>query len=135
MATITRFEDIEAWKKARELTREIYGLSEAGAFGRDFGLKDQIQRAAVSSMSNIAEGFERAGNREFVQFLSVAKGSAGETNSLLYVALDNKLITQDDFQRIYDLATQTGNLIGGFMRYIENSQIRGRKFKQTNKEA
>jgi four helix bundle protein len=135
MASITRFEDIEAWKKARELTREVYRISENGALGRNFGLKDQIQRAAVSSMSNIAEGFERGGNRELIQFLSVAKGSAGETKSLLYVALDNQLVTQDDFQRILDLATQTCNLIGGFMRYIESSPVRGPKYKQRDGKA
>ena len=81
MATIKRFEDIEAWKKARELTREVYRHSKVGPFSKDFGLRDQIRRAAVSVMSNIAEGFERGGNKEFMQFLAIAKGSVGEIES------------------------------------------------------
>ncbi len=97
MAIIKRFEDIEAWQKARVLTREIYRTTAMGEFARDFGLKDQIRRAGVSSMSNIAEGFEREGNKEFVQFLSVSKGSTAEINSHLYVALDANFITQPQF--------------------------------------
>ena len=81
MATIHRFEDIEAWKEARLLVSEIYRVSDTGAFARDFGLRDQIRRAAVSNISNIAEGFERDGGREFLQFLSVAKGSCGEVRA------------------------------------------------------
>ena len=86
------FEDLEIWKEARRLTCEIYNLSKTPKFSKDFGLRDQIQRAAVSIMSNIAEGFERGGNQEFVQFLYVAKGSCGELRSQLYVALDQAYI-------------------------------------------
>jgi four helix bundle protein len=85
---IDKFEDLIAWQKARELTREVYQISQQGAFGKDFGLSGQIQRASVSIMSNIAEGFERGGRSEFHQFLSVAKASCAEVRSLLYVALD-----------------------------------------------
>jgi len=128
MAVIKRFEDIEAWQKARILTREIYRVSAQGEFARDFGLRDQIRRAGVSSMSNIAEGFEREGNREFIQFLSVAKGSTAEIKSQLYVALDAAFITQPQFDHIYHLADDAGNLMGGFMRYLRTAPYRGRKF-------
>ena len=88
MASFKTFEEIDAWQKSRELTKQIYTLTSSGAFGRDYGLKDQIRRSAVSIMSNIAEGFERSGTGEFTQFLAIAKGSAGEVRSQLYVALD-----------------------------------------------
>ncbi len=88
MGTITRFEEIEAWQKARQLSAAIYKTTNAGIFSRDFGLRDQIRRAAVSVMSNIAEGFDRGGNKEFIQFLYIAKGSAAEIQAQLYVALD-----------------------------------------------
>jgi four helix bundle protein len=96
MATFKRFEEIGAWQKSRELTREIYKITAAGRFGRDYGLRDQIRRASVSIMSNIAEGFERSGSGEFGQFLSTAKGSAGEVRSQLYVALDQEYLPQCD---------------------------------------
>ncbi len=128
MATIQRFEDIEAWQKARALTKTIYQMTSRGEFARDFALRDQIRRAGVSSMSNIAEGFEREGNREFVQFLTQSKGSTGEIKSLLYVALDARFISQEDFQRTYGVADETGRLLGGFMRYLRSSGLRGRKF-------
>lgn len=118
MATIERFEDIEAWKKARELARDVYALSSDGPLARDFGLRDQIRRAAVSVMSNIAEGFERGGDVEFRRFLCIAKGSAGEVKAQLYVALDAGMISQDVFDSLYNRAAETGNLIGGFMRYL-----------------
>ncbi len=101
MATIERFEDIEAWKKARELTKVVYQLTSIGEFARDYGLRDQMRRAAVSILSNIAEGFERDGTREFQQFLAVAKGSAGEVRAQLYVALDAGFLTQEDFETDY----------------------------------
>jgi len=115
---VQRFEDLIAWQKARELTRAIYEATRQGAFARDFGLGGQIQRAAVSIMSNIAEGFERGGRGELRRFLAIAKGSAGEVKAQLYVALDAGLIDQTQFDELYSLATETGNLIGGFMRYL-----------------
>ena len=86
MATIEKFEDIEAWQKARELTREVYAASNTWLFAKDYGLRDQIRRAAVSIMSNIAEGFERGGDKEFGQFIAQAKGSSAEVRAQLYVA-------------------------------------------------
>jgi len=121
MANIEKFEDIEAWQKARELTRDIYRITNQGSFARDFGLRDQIRRAAVSTMSNIAEGFGRGGNREFIQFLSTAKGSASEVQAQLYVALDAEYITTEQFRQLYDLAQSSGKLIGGFIRYLQKS--------------
>ena len=92
MSRIERFEDIDAWKKAKELSKAIYEITSKGDFSRDFGLRDQIRRAAVSVVSNIAEGFERGGNKEFRQFLSSAKGSAGEVKAQLHVAFDVKYL-------------------------------------------
>ncbi|MDP2645954.1 MAG: four helix bundle protein [Desulfobacterales bacterium] len=128
MANIEKFEDIEAWQKARELTREIYRITNHGAFSKDFGLRDQIRRAAVSVMSDIAEGFGRGGNKELVQFLSMAKGSASEVQAQLYVALDANYITKDQFRQLYDLAQSTGKLVGGFIRYLQTSELKGVKF-------
>ncbi len=95
MSTFQSFEEIEAWQKARELTRRVYELLDKGSFARDFGLRDQMRRACVSILSNIAEGFERSGTGEFVQFLSAAKGSAGEVRAQLYVALDRRYIERE----------------------------------------
>jgi len=128
MASIGKFEDIEAWQKARELTREIYRRTNHGAFSKDFGLYDQIRRAAVSVMSNIAEGFGRGGTKEFVQFLSMAKGSASEVQAQLYVAKNADYITKEQFRQLYDLAQSSGKLIGGFIRYLQKSEHKGVKF-------
>ena len=113
---------------ARKVTQRIYELSSTGEFARDFGLKDQISRSAVSIMSNIAEGFERDGNREFVNFLSVAKGSCGETRAQLYVALDQNFIPEGDFHSLNDALTKTGRMIGGLMNYLKQSELKGKKF-------
>lgn len=129
MATIQKFEDIEAWQKARKLTRSIYACSSTGAFARDFGLRDQIRRAAVSIMSNIAEGFERGGSAEFIQFLAIAKGSTGEVEAQLYVALDQKYITEEQFDCLRSLATSTKKLIAGFINYLKQSNLKGQKYK------
>src|SRR2546423_5474932 len=129
MPLIQKFEDIEAWQKARVITKKIYELSGNGEFARDFGLKDQIRRSSVSIMGNIAEGFEREGNREFINFLSIAKGSCGETRSHLCVALDQDFISADDFRLTSDELDQTGKMIGGFMNYLRTSDIKGRKFR------
>jgi four helix bundle protein len=120
MPAITRFEEIQAWKKARELVREIYRLAANGPISRDFGFRDQICRAAVSSMSNVAEGFARKSDRDFAHFLDIARGSAIEVQSLLYVALDVKYIGQNDFDRLYKSAGETASLISGFTSYLRN---------------
>jgi len=129
MTTIKRYEDIQGWQKARELTKFIYAVTKQKAFARDFGLKDQIRRAAVSAMSNIAEGFERGGRAEFIQFLSIAKSSAGEVQSQLYVALDQEYITPEQFDQGYKLCDETMHLIGGFIAYLKKSPIKGPKYK------
>ena len=118
MATIGRFEEIQAWQKARELVREIYRTCAEGRLSKDFGLKDQLCRAAVSSMSNIAEGFARNGAKDFAHFLDIAKGSAIEVQSLLYVALDVGYIEKSEFERLYSLTDETVSLIGGFTSYL-----------------
>ena len=128
MANIEKFEEIEAWQKARELTREICRITNQGSFVKDFGLRDQIRRAVVSVMSNIAEGFGRGGNKEFIQFLSTAKGSVSEVQAQLYVALDAEYITKEQFQLLYNLAQSSGKLIGGFIRYLQKSDHKGVKF-------
>jgi len=127
--TINRFEDIEAWKKAREVIREIYQFSKRADFAKDFALRDQIRRAAISIMSNIAEGFERGGDKEFVQFLSVAKGSCGEARAQLYVALDQEYVTEEEFSVTTEKLIEIGRLISGFMKYLQQSELRGSKFK------
>jgi four helix bundle protein len=129
MGKIEKFEDILAWQKARELTKEIYSHARSGPFSKDFGLRDQVQRAAVSIMGNVAEGFERGGDKEFIQFLSVSKGSCGETKSHLYVALDQQYINRTQFDQLYNNADEVGRLLSGFMSYLQQSDLRGRKFK------
>ena len=129
VATIRHFRDIEAWQKARELTSSVYAVSGKGAFARDFALRDQMRKAAVSVAANIAEGFERGGNAEFIQFLSVAKGSVGEVEVQLYIALDQGYVTQEEIKAIEALARSTTKLISGFMEYLRRSDLRGQKFR------
>jgi four helix bundle protein len=129
VATIHRFEDIEAWQKARALTKALYAVSANGPFYRDFGLRDQSRRAAVSIMANIAEGFERDGNKEFLQFLAVAKGSCGELRSHLHVALDQGYMTQEQFKSACQQAVEISRMISGLMNHLRQSAIRGGKYK------
>ena len=129
MATISRFEDIEAWQQARELTRTVYQVSGTGAFGQDYGLRNQIQRSSVSIMANIAEGYERDGNKEFVQFLYIAKASAGELRSHLYVALDQQYLTHEEFVQMAAQATRISKMIQGLIRYLTASEYTGVKYK------
>jgi four helix bundle protein len=116
---IERFEDFIAWQKARKLTSDIYSVTGKGRFERDFGLKDQIRRAAVSIMSNLAEGFERGRPTEFHQFLSIAKGSCAELRSQLYVALDVGYLDQSIFEALMTKAMEVGRLLGGLRRSVE----------------
>jgi four helix bundle protein len=120
MTTIQHFEDIEAWKTARELTVLVYRLSDQGVFAKDFGLKDQIRRAAVSVMSNIAEGFESQTQPQFIRYLGHAKASAGEVRSQLYIALDIGYLTQEQFRQSFDLADKAVRQIYRFMAYLES---------------
>ncbi len=131
MATIRRFEEIEAWKTARELTTLVYRLSGVGQFERDFGLKNQMQRAAVFVMSNIAEGFESATQPQFIKYLSYAKASAGEVRSQLYVARDLHYIAQADFGIAFDLAEKASAQLARFITYLE----RNKRSRQVREEA
>ncbi|MCX6037774.1 MAG: four helix bundle protein [Chloroflexi bacterium] len=120
MSTILRFEEIQAWQTARELTRLVYGLSGQGAFSKDFGLRDQIRRAAVSVMSDIAEGFENQTQAQFMRYLGLAKGSAGEVRSQAYVALDLQYITPEEFKILFDLADKNARQLARFITYLES---------------
>jgi four helix bundle protein len=115
---IERFEDIEAWQLARELTRKVYRLTKKPQFSKDYGLKNQIQDAAGSSMHNIAEGFDSETNPDFIRFLGYAKRSCTEVQSELYVALDENYISADEFSETYELAGRTRAAIRGFINYL-----------------
>jgi four helix bundle protein len=129
MATITKFEDIEAWKKGRTLKQALYRHSKQGELAKDYPLRDQIRRAAMSVTANIAEGFERGGNREFIQFLSISKGSCGEIQDHLYTALDEQYIPKEKFEELYAQTGEVSRVIAGFMNYLQRSEIRGPKFR------
>ncbi|MDZ7804372.1 four helix bundle protein [Thiohalophilus sp.] len=113
MAGIERFEDLIAWQKSREMAAAIYKITGEGNFSKDFALRDQIRRAAVSVMSNIAEGFERKGSKEFHQFLVIAKASCAEVRSQLYVALDVGYINNSMFERLYDISVEVSKITSG----------------------
>ena len=119
MAAISRFEDIEAWKTARRLTNSIYDHTNQARFNKDFGLRDQIRRASVSVMSNIAEGFESRTDVQFINYLGMARASAGEVRAQLYVALDQKYITEDQFKETYATAETCARQIANFIKYLE----------------
>ena len=119
MALIKRFEEIRAWQEARILVREVYKITRQGEFARDFGLKDQIQRAAVSVMTNIAEGFDDDSKAEFARFLGYSRRSAVEVQSLLYAAVDVGYIDQTNFDTLYQQAEKTKALVGGFRHSLK----------------
>ncbi|MBK8022709.1 MAG: four helix bundle protein [Chloroflexi bacterium] len=119
MSIAERFEDLIAWQKARELTRNIYEITRRDAFRRDFGLSSQLQRAAVSIMSNIAEGFERGNPREFHHFVVIAKASCAEVRSQLYVALDAEYIAPQEFDMLLAQATEVGRILGGLRASLD----------------
>lgn len=128
MATIERFEDLIAWQKARQYAHEIYELTCLERFSRDFSLVDQIRKSSGSVMDNIAEGFDRGGNKEFVYFLYVAKGSLSETKSQLYRAFDRNYINKDVLDEKLEKADELAKIIGGLISYLQNSIFKGRKF-------
>ena len=127
MGTIKRFEDLHAWQSARELTNRIYGLSAAGQFARDFGLRDQLRRAASSVMLNIAEGFDAGSDPKFVQFLGYARRSASETQAGLYTALDQKYISPAEFSDAYKNATICKKQINAMIAYLHKPRAHGAK--------
>jgi four helix bundle protein len=131
---ITRFEDIDAWQEARKLVKMVYGvINKSLKFRKDFRLTNQVQDAAVSAMSNIAEGFARRSNREFIQFLFISKSSAAEVQSQLYAALDQEYITQDDFEKIYSQAEIVSKMDSGFIKYLNSQLNKPNEPKQLNK--
>ena len=127
-APVERFEDLKVWKAARLLVSQIYRVTSRGQYERDFALRNQTRRAAVSVMSNIAEGFERDGNRELIQFLALAKGSSGETRSHLCVAADQGYISSEEFHSLSVASVRLSKMIATFMMYLRGSEVRGRKF-------
>ena len=131
MQKIRFFEDIEAWKKARILANSIYDLTEKPKFARDFGLRDQIQRSAVSVMSNIAEGFETQSDRHFISYLFRAKASAAEVRSHLYIAFDRQYILQTEFDSVLKIALETSRLISGFLSYLGSPRKQLRRSART----
>jgi four helix bundle protein len=116
-----RFEEMPVWQDARKLTTLMYRLSNSGKFRSDFGLRDQVQRAAVSVMSNIAEGYERHTKREFIMFLMYAKGSVGELRSQLYVALDLEYLSREQFDDLHGLSLSISNQLAGFVSYLKKN--------------
>ncbi len=129
MATIKRFEDIEAWQKARVLAKEVFIISVETDLHKDYRFKDQINAAAGSIMDNIAEGFERGGRLELINFITIAKGSAAEVKSQLYRLLDRNYINQEKFDEVYRLTDDIGYMLGGWINYLNKSEIKGTKYK------
>jgi four helix bundle protein len=130
---IERFEDIKAWQEARVLAKMVYGVVNSDQhFDSDYRFREQIQSAAVSIMSNIAEGFSRRTTKEFVQFLFIAKGSVAEVQSQLYVALDQSYINEEKFDELYSKSEEVARLISGFIRYLLNKD-KPQEFKELSK--
>ena len=130
MASINNFEELDVWKKARQICIRINDISTNTTLSRNFSLKDQMQRSSGSIMDNIAEGFGRGGNKEFHNFLSYAKGSCAELKSQIYRCYDTKIITKQVFEELIQLTTDENNKIGAFMYYLRNTNIKGQKFKK-----
>jgi len=129
MPTIHRFEDLEVWESARILAKRIYHLSQTSDLKHDYGLKNQLLRSSGSIMDNIAEGFERAGKKEFRQFLAIAKGSNGVVRSQLYRLLDRNYISSGEFEEFYVLTLEIGSKLKHFIAYLNRSEIEGSKYK------
>src|SRR4029434_4359880 len=130
---VKNFEDLAVCRQARQLTQEVYRLTKTEKFLKDFGLRDQIRRATVSVMSNIAEGFERGGNQEFIQFLYVAKASCGEVRSQIYVALDQGYVAKPDSEESIVAFRRLSGMIGNLINYLRRSGMKGAKFSAVEK--
>jgi len=127
MAVIKSFEDLEIWKISKDFTVELYKITHNKNFNKDFSLRDQLRRASISIISNIAEGFERNGNKEFIQFLSIAKGSAGEIRAQIVIAFELKYITDKEFEKLHKDISQVSKQLSGFINYIKQSELKGTK--------
>jgi four helix bundle protein len=131
MAGYNSFEEFEVWQKARIVTRKIYSVSGSAKFAKDYSLRDQIRRASISIMANIAEGFFRDGNQEFVQFLSIAKASAGELKSHLYIAFDQEYVSKEDFNALQQETDVIIRQLGGLIKYLKKSNKKGIKYTKS----
>ena len=128
MATYNSFEDLPVWRSAKDLAILIYRVTSQGKISRNYGLKDQIQRAAVSVSSNIAEGFERGTKQEFIQFLYIARGSCGELRSQLYIAKEIGYLNSEEFKKLCEATRKVSKQINGFIEYLKETKILGQKF-------
>jgi four helix bundle protein len=129
MGKFQRFTELEVWEYSKTLASDIYRKTSEGPFNRDWSLRDQMRKAAVSIPSNIAEGFERGGTGEFINFLSIAKGSNGELITQLYIAYDIGYLSKEDYENLVQRAQKIGKMIGGFMKYLKKSGIKGTKYR------
>lgn len=134
MATIQSFEDLKVWQKAKLLCKEIFALTSVGNFSKDYALKDQINRSSGSVMDNIAEGFGRKGNIEFINFLTYSSGSVCESKSQLYRAYDRNYITEEKRKELSDLADEVGKMITALIVYLGGTEMKGTKFKAREKK-
>jgi four helix bundle protein len=130
LATITKIEDLLIWQESRVLVKNIFSITSTAKFSKEFFLKDQIKRSAISVMSNVAEGYGRGGNKEFVQFLYIANGSLSELKSQLYISFDFNLITNDQLETYLKDVFKIENMIKAFARKIKESEFTGTKFKK-----
>ena len=135
MATAKRFEELEVWQSAKTLAVLVYKTTEKDGLKKDYGLKDQLRRASVSIVSNIAEGFERNGNKEFIQFLSLAKGSAGELRAQLHIAKEVGYITSEEFEFIINETSTVSKMLFGLLNYLKYTEMKGSKFVREDFEA
>lgn len=135
MSKIKQFEDLPVWQKARLITRKVYEVTENTKTFKNFSLKDQCRRSSGSIMANIAEGFDRDGNKEFIQFLSLAKASAAELRSHLYIAVDQGYLAEDVFESLKGQAEEIARMLSGFIAYLRNSELKGRKYKDSIRES
>jgi len=129
MATVQRFEDLNVWKMAREFCRDVFRITYYEQFSKDFRLRDQIRGSSGSIMDNIAEGFERDGNKEFVQFLAMAKGSCGESRSQIHRAFDCQYVENEEYQTLCQKTIDMSKAISALINYLKQSDIKGRKYK------
>ena len=133
MATFQKFEELEIWQLSRKLSQIVYNFTMKAGFSKEYVLKDQIKRSIGSVMDNIAEGFDRNGNAEFIHFLTIAKGSVAEVQSQLYRSFDYQLITEVELNSSYALGNEIKNKIGAFIKYLNTTKIKGLKFKDRKK--